>query len=129
MDRKGGKVPGRVRAESAWKGKGGKCLEVKGRKVPGREKAESAWKGKGGKCLEGKGWKVPEKVKGGKCLDGKGRKVPGWERVESVWKGKGRKVPRNLTHKLFSSSSCVFKYLFKRFNELNLCLFRTIKII
>ncbi len=45
--------------------------------MPGREKAESAWKGKGGKCLEGKGLKVPEKVKGGKCPDGKGWKVSG----------------------------------------------------
>ena len=50
----------------------------------GRERAESAWMGKGGKCLEGKGLKVAEKIKSGKCLEGKRRKVPGRERVESA---------------------------------------------
>ena len=71
-------MPGREKAESAWKGKGGKCLEGKGLKVPekvkvgkcldGPERAESAWMGKGGKCLEGKGLKVPGWA---------GRKMPG----------------------------------------------------
>ena len=85
--------------------------------MPGREKAESAWKGKGGKCLEGKGLKVPEKVKvgkcldgpgkGGKCLDGKGRKVPGRERVESAWMGRAENAWKLDTQIVFVLFLCI----------------------